>query len=113
MSPLNSNHTVFDGVVAPNTVINIDLVRPKIMYGMEELLNLRDVAKQPPPKMQDNPQLHMVARINLMPAFAATFMPIRTSIPDGRTAFQGRRHVQHANGHDSRAYPNKSSSRGM
>lgn len=112
MSPLNTNHTVFDGDVAPNNIINIDPIRPKIMYGMEELMNLRHVAKQPPPKMEDNPQLRMVARINLMPAFAAKFMPIRTSM-DGRTVFQGRRHAHHSNGHDSKAYPNKSSSRGM
>lgn len=142
MSPLNTNHTVYEGDVPSNESINIDSVPPKIIYGMQELLQLRDNVQQQPPRAVETPQMRMVAKINLMPTFAASCMPLRpdsfgpipstssssrsssmssmsspssSSSIDGRNNFHGRRY-QHGGGgnigHDHNTNANKSS-RGM
>lgn len=131
MSPLNTNHTVFESDVASNEVVSSDTLPEKIMYGMEELMRLRHAVKQPP-KMHETPQMRMVARINLMPTFAASCMPSRAPAPpmsmpsSSRSAsssssastssshsFQGRRHYSGGGGGHDYNYNANKNSRGM
>lgn len=92
MSPLDPNHAVFEtAVVANGEVIDIETVRPKIIYAMDELMKLRYVLNKPL-KVTENPQLRLVARVNLMPAFAAmTMIPQRPANGERTNYFMGPR----------------------